>query len=31
VLRSGGQAGIAAADRRRARDPQRALKLLQTA
>ena len=29
--RLGGQAGIAAADRRRARDPQRTLKLPQTA
>ena len=31
LLRSGGRAGIAAANRRHARDPQRALKLLQTA
>jgi predicted transposase YbfD/YdcC len=31
LLRSGGQAGIAAADRHHARDPQRTLKLLQPA
>ena len=31
LLRLGGQASIAAADRRHARDPQRTLKLLQTA
>jgi len=31
VLRSGGQAGIAVADRHRARGPQRTLKLLQPA
>ena len=31
LLRSGGQVGIAAANRRHARDPQRTLKLLQPA